>query len=349
MSTPTDATAIGQSASGETAATDTEDASSDSNIEVSETDDRTTSSNEITHEDTLFKPGHRACAGCGPALAMRYITEATGKNTIISMATGCMEVISSPFPESSWGVSWVHDVFANAAGVASGIEAAYRAFDRKHDDGYTDHDDVNFVVIAGDGATFDIGIRSLSGMMERGHDILYICYDNEAYMNTGIQRSSATPMGAATTTSPPGEESLGNDTLKKNMPAIAADHGCSYVATASIAYPMDFKEKIESALEYDGPKYIQVSAPCMLGWEFDPEKTIEVSRLGVHTGMHPLFEIVEGELENVMSLPDRKPVDIYLEAQGRFDHLFEQSDGRTVIEELQAFIDKRATELGFDG
>jgi pyruvate ferredoxin oxidoreductase beta subunit len=303
---------------------------------------------EISHDDDLFTPGHRACAGCAPALAMRHLTEATGENTIVAMATGCMEVVSSPFPESSWQVSWVHDVFANAAGVASGIEAAYRAFDSKDRDVFMDAEDVNFVVAAGDGATFDIGIRSLSGMMDRGHDILYVCYDNEAYMNTGIQRSSATPFGASTTTSPPGEESFGDDTTKKDMPAIAAAHGCSYVATASIGYPQDFKDKVRRGLEQGGPTYVQVSTPCMLGWEFDPEDTVTVAKLAVETGLHPLYEVVDGELEDVKRIRDRKPVREYLELQGRFDHLFEQDGGAEVVADLQSFVDERADELGLD-
>jgi pyruvate ferredoxin oxidoreductase beta subunit len=303
---------------------------------------------EISHDDDLFTPGHRACAGCAPALAMRHLTEATGENTIVAMATGCMEVVSSPFPESSWQVSWVHDVFANAAGVASGIEAAYRAFDSKDRDVFMDAEDVNFVVAAGDGATFDIGIRSLSGMMDRGHDILYVCYDNEAYMNTGIQRSSATPFGASTTTSPPGEESFGDDTTKKDMPAIAAAHGCSYVATASIGYPQDFKDKVRRGLEQGGPTYVQVSTPCMLGWEFDPEDTVTVAKLAVETGLHPLYEVVDGELEDVKRIRDRKPVREYLELQGRFDHLFEQEGGEDVVADLQSFVDERADELGLD-
>lgn len=303
----------------------------------------------ITYEDDLFVPGHRACAGCGPALAMRYITETTGPNTIIGMATGCMEVISSPFPESSWRVSWIHNVFANAAGVMSGVEAAYRAFDRMAaDDAYLDHDEVNFVVVAGDGATFDIGMRSLSGMMDRGHDVLYICYDNEAYMNTGIQRSSATPRGAETTTSPAGRESLGDDTPKKDMPAIAVAHGAPYVATASIGYPQDFKEKIARALSYEGSKYIQVSAPCMLGWEFEPKETVSVAKLAVETGLHPLFEVADGELDDVKRISTRKPVRDYFKRQGRFDHLFEDEEGEAVIEQLQAFVDERAESMGLD-
>lgn len=303
---------------------------------------------ELTYEDELFAPGNRACAGCGPALTMRHLAEAAGEDTILTMPTGCMEVISSPFPESAWQFSWIHNVFANGAGVASGIEAAYRAFDEKGYEEYMDYDDVNFIVAGGDGATFDIGIRSLSGMMDRGHDILYVCYDNEAYMNTGIQRSSSTPFGASTTTSPPGEESFGDDQTKKDMPAIAAAHGCSYVATASIGYPQDFKEKVEKGLEREGPTYLQVSSPCMLGWDFEPEDTVTVAKLGVDTGMTPLIEVVDGELEDVKRIRNRRPVREYLELQGRFAHLFEKDDGEDVIGQLQEHVDERAEELGLD-
>jgi pyruvate ferredoxin oxidoreductase beta subunit len=303
---------------------------------------------EISHDDDLFAPGHRACAGCGPALVLKHLTEVTGENTIVANATGCMEVISSPWPESAWGTSWIHNIFENAASVAAGVEAAYKAFDKKGKEEFENHDDVNFVALGGDGATFDIGIRALSGMMERGHDILYIAYDNEAYMNTGIQRSSGTPMGASTTTSPSGDESLGNDTHKKDMPAIAAAHGCNYVATASIGEPHDFRKKVEKALEHDGPKYIQIQAPCMLGWEFDSSQTIEVARKAVETGMYPLFEMEYGEITDVKKIRDREPVEDYLEMQGRFKHLFENEEGEELIEEMQAYIDERAEDLGLD-
>jgi pyruvate ferredoxin oxidoreductase beta subunit len=303
---------------------------------------------EFDHEEDLFKAGHRACAGCGPALAMKYITEATGENTIIAQATGCMEVVSSPYPESAWDVSWIHNIFENAASIAGGVEAAYRAFDNKDIEGYMDHDDVNFVAIGGDGATFDIGFRALSGMWDRGHDVLYIAYDNEAYMNTGIQRSSSTPPGASTTTSPAGRESYGEDRPKKDMPAIALAHGLEYVATASIAKPTDFKNKIQTALALDGPKYIQVHSPCMLGWEFDPKDTVTVARLAVETGVQPLLEWVEGDLESTIQVGDRKPVEEYLEVQGRFSHLFNKEGGAEVIEEMQSFVDDRAAEFDLD-
>lgn len=303
---------------------------------------------KFKHDEDLFCSGHRACPGCGGALASKFVTEATGPNTIMAMPTGCMEVTTTPYPESSWGISWIHNIFENSAAVASGVESAYRSFKKRGKEGYSDPEDVNFVVLAGDGATFDIGIRSLSGMLERGHDILYICYDNEAYMNTGIQRSSSTPIGAETTTSPAGEESLGENVHKKDMPSIAAAHGIKYVATASVSYPEDFKRKVKKALEYDGPKYIQVFAPCPRGWRHEAEKSIEIGRLAVETGLYPLYEMEDGEVTNVKEISDRKPVTEYLEKQARFKHLFEKENGDEVINKLQEIADKNAEELGLE-
>ncbi len=302
----------------------------------------------FNHEEDLFCPGHRACPGCGAALTSKFVTEVTGPNTIMSMPTGCMEVTTTPYPESAWGISWIHNIFENAAAVAGGIERAYRSFKRRGKKGYTDYDDVNFVVLAGDGATFDIGIRSLSGMMERGHDVLYICYDNEAYMNTGIQRSSSTPIGASTTTSPAGKESLGEDIHKKDMPSIAAAHGLEYIATASIAYPEDFKKKVEKALEIEGPKYIQIFAPCPRGWRHESKNSIKIARLAVETGLYPIYEMENGEITNVKKLKERKPVEEYLKAQGRFKHLFKQEGGDKVVEELQSIADHNAKKIGID-
>ena len=201
----------------------------------------------------LFSAGHRACGGCGPALAARLLLKATGKDVIIVASTGCMEVFSTPYPETAWEVPWIHSLFENAAAVASGIEASLKKQGRNE----------KIVCICGDGATFDIGVLCISGAFERGHDITYICYDNEAYMNTGIQRSGATPYGASTTTSPAGTCSPGNLLPKKDMPAILAAHGAPYVATASVAYPADFMKKVERAINTPGPCYIQVHTPWM--------------------------------------------------------------------------------------
>jgi len=312
----------------------------------SEHQDRT---DEITHEDDLWNPGHRACAGCGPALAMKYVTEVAGEDTIVSNATGCMEVVSTPYPESAWGTSYIHNIFENAASVAAGVEAAYQSFDRRKPDEFTNTDDLNMIAIGGDGATSDIGFRALSGMLERGHDVLYIMYDNEAYMNTGIQRSSQTPFGAETTTSPPGEVSIGNDTHKKDMASIVADHGVEYVATSSIAYPQDYKDKIEKALEVDGPKFIHVYAPCPVGWDHEADKTVELARLAVETGIFPVFEMEDGEVTNVRTVTDRKPVEEFLKHQGRFKHLFGDEKDEETIEEIQSFVDGRAEDLDIDG
>ncbi|HKL30653.1 MAG TPA: thiamine pyrophosphate-dependent enzyme [Natrialbaceae archaeon] len=304
---------------------------------------------EIDHEDDLWNPGHRACAGCGPALAMKYVTEVAGEDTIVANATGCMEVVSTPYPESAWGTSYIHNIFENAASVAAGVEAAYQSFDRRKPDEFTSTDDLNLIAIGGDGATSDIGFRALSGMLERGHDVLYIMYDNEAYMNTGIQRSSQTPYGAETTTSPPGEVSIGNDTHKKDVASIVADHGVEYVATSSIAYPQDYKNKIETALEVDGPKFIHVYAPCPVGWNFEADMTVELARLAVETGIFPVFEMEDGEMTNVRTVKDRKPVEEFLKHQGRFKHLFGDEKDEETIGEIQSFVDGRAEDLGIDG
>ncbi len=303
---------------------------------------------KFKRDKDLFCPGHRACPGCGAALASKLVTETTGPNTIMAMPTGCMEVTTTPYPESAWGISWIHNIFENAAAVAGGVETAYRAFGKRGKDGYMDHDNVNFVVLAGDGATFDIGIRSLSGMMERGHDVLYICYDNEAYMNTGIQRSSSTPIGASTTTSPAGKESFGEDVHKKDMPSIAAAHGLEYVATASVAYPEDFKRKVKKALEIEGPKYIQVFAPCPRGWRHESAKSIKIARLAVETGLYPIYEMEKGKITRVKELEDRKPVEEYLKEQGRFKHLFKKEGGEEIIKQLQEIADKNAEKIGID-
>ena len=304
---------------------------------------------EFDYDDAGFAPGHRACSGCGPAIVARHVVDEAGENTIVVNPTGCMEVVSSPFPESAWGVSWIHNVFANAPGVASGVEAAYRSFTRRGREEFEDHEDVNFIVFAGDGATFDIGMRSLSGMFERGHDVLYVCYDNEAYMNTGVQRSGSTPPGAHTTTTPSSEYSTGENSPKKDMPAIAAAHGVEYVATASISDPIDFRKKVSRGLEVDGPAYVQVLSPCPVGWGFDGSETIEMGELAVETGVYPIYEMEHGEVTSAKTVRDRKPVEAYLERQDRFSHLFGGEAGEETIESIQAEIDAQAEELGIDG
>ncbi len=283
-------------------------------------------------EEELFSKGHRACSGCGAALALRLALKAAGKNVIVVQPTGCMEVVSTPYPETSWKVPYIHVAFENAAAVASGVEAALKALGKK--------DRVKVLAIGGDGGTVDIGFQALSGMLERGHDVVYICYDNEAYMNTGVQRSGSTPLGAATTTSPAGKVSFGEDRPKKDMPRIVAAHNIPYVATASVAFPLDYMEKVRKALEVKGPAYIHVLAPCPPGWGYDSAKTIELARLAVDTGMWILYEIENGKERITYKPTVKKPVEEYLRAQKRFRHL-----SKDIIQRIQEEIDKRWKEI----
>ncbi len=278
-------------------------------------------------EGERFAPGHRACIGCGEALAVRLVCKALGDNVIIANATGCIEIISSQLPYTSWNVPWIHTLFENTAAVASGIEAGLKAMTRK---GRKPRQDIKAVAMAGDGGTSDIGIQALSGALERGHDFLYICYDNEAYMNTGIQRSSATPYGASTTTSPTGKVSIGQVTWKKDMPAIAAAHNIPYVATACPSYFRDLINKVEKAVATKGPSYIHILSVCPTGWRCPTELTIRIGRLAVETGIFPLYEVENGKYKLNVNLPKLKPVTDYLKLQGRFRHLSED-----IINEIQ--------------
>jgi pyruvate ferredoxin oxidoreductase beta subunit len=289
---------------------------------------------------SLLKPGHRGCAGCCDALAGKFVLDALGENTIVVSPTGCLEVFTTPYPESAWGVPWIHSLFENAAAVASGVEVALKALGKKND--------TKIVAIGGDGATLDIGLQAISGAFERGHNFTYICVDNEAYMNTGVQRSGGTPLYASTTTSPAGRVSFGNPQHKKNMPAIMAAHGSPYVATASVAYAPDMIRKVKKAAEVKGPTYVHVHAPCCTGWRFEGSKTIEVGKLAVETAMWPLYEMENGVVTNVRKLKNRKPVEEYLKAQGRFKHLFTMEGGLEEIKKIQAIADWNVKHFGLE-
>jgi len=268
-----------------------------------------------------FAPGHRACMGCGEALAVRLVCKALGRNVIIANATGCMEIVSSPLPYTSWEVPWIHTLFENTAAVASGIEAGIKVLSRKGK--YSRKTKV--VAMAGDGGTADIGLQALSGALERGHNLIYICFDNEAYMNTGIQRSSATPLGASTTTSPAGKVSIGQTTWKKNMPAIAAAHDIPYVATACHSYPFDLMNKINKAMKVEGPSYIHILSVCPTGWRLPSDLTIRAGRLAVETGIFPLYAIEEGRYTLNFDFLQLRPVEDYFKLQGRFRHLTKET------------------------
>ena len=269
-----------------------------------------------------FAPGHRACIGCGEALAVRLACKAAGSNIIVANATGCMEVVSTQLPFTAWCMPWIHTLFENTAAVASGAEAAYKAMIRK---GKLADRGVKFVAMAGDGGTSDIGLQALSGALERGHDLLYICFDNEAYMNTGIQRSSATPFGASTTTSPAGKVSMGQKTWKKNMPAIAAAHDIPYVATASPSYPFDLMDKVAKGVAVSGPAYVHVLSVCPTGWRSAPDLSVRLGRLAVESGIFPLYEIENGTYKLSFDPGELRPIQDYMKLQGRFRHLSEET------------------------
>ena len=284
-----------------------------------------------------FLPGHRACAGCAQAAAVRLIMEVAAPKCVVANATGCLEVFSTPHPESAWGVPWVHSLFENTAAVAAGLEAAL-----KHQGKL---DDIRVLAFGGDGATLDIGFGALSGMFERGHDVAYFCMDNEAYMNTGVQRSGATPFGASTTTSPAGRESLGKERPKKDLPAIAAAHGIPYVATASMSIFSDLRRKTKKALETRGPKYVQVHVPCPPGWGYDEKNTVEMGRLAVDCGLYPLVEWENGEVVRVRKIKPI-PVEEYLKPQRRFRHLFRSEEGKVQIAKIQEMAQANIEKYG---
>ena len=280
-----------------------------------------TYASRLMPREEYFTSGHRSCQGCGEALAVRWVCKAIGKDAIIAHATGCMEIVSSGWPQTAWMHPWLHVAFENTSAVASGIESALKILSRK---GKLKGPMPKVVAMGGDGGTSDIGLQSLSGAMERGHNFTYICWDNEAYMNTGIQRSSSTPYGAMTTTSPPGKLSIGQHTQKKNMMAIAVAHGIPYVATASPSYMFDLYFKVRKAIETPGPAYIHVLSVCPTGWRSATDLSVRLGRLAVETGVFPLYEVVNGRYHLTVEMPKLRPVQDYLKPQGRFRHLREK-------------------------
>src|SRR5580765_7910171 len=280
--------------------------------------------------------GHRACQGCGEALGARYAIdaamEATQRQLVAANATGCLEVFSTPYPETSWQIPWIHSLFGNAAAVATGIAAAMKAKGRN---------DVRVIAQGGDGGTTDIGFGCLSGMFERNDDVLYICYDNEAYMNTGVQRSSATPPGARTATTMAVGPQPGADFGKgKNLPRIAMAHEIPYVATATVDDLHDLEAKVEHAMGVHGARYIHILVPCPLGWGSASHDTIKLARLAHESGLFPVFEAVFGEVSNVSKIRRRVPVEDYLKPQRRFAHLFGQTPDVATIGHLQSIADR---------
>jgi pyruvate ferredoxin oxidoreductase beta subunit len=286
--------------------------------------------------------GHRACQGCGEALGARYALDAAMRATdgrlIAANATGCLEVFSTPYPESSWQLPWIHSLFANAPAVASGIAAALKVKGRT---------DIRVVGQGGDGGTVDIGFACLSGMFERNDDVLYVCYDNEAYMNTGVQRSGATPPAARTSTTKPVGDTNGNAFGQgKNAPLIAMAHEIPYVATATVADLHDLEAKVERAMELHGARYLHVFVPCPLGWGSASADTIKVARLAKETGFFPVFEAERGDVVAVSKIRRRVPVTEYLRIQKRFAHLFADPPQTEVIARIQAIADRNVERFG---
>lgn len=278
-----------------------------------------------------LSPGHRACAGCGQMIAARVVVEALGPNVIIANTTGCLEVTTTSYPESAWGMPWIHSLFENASAVASGILAALKQKGDKK---------TKVVAQGGDGGAFDIGIGLISGMWERDENILYICYDNESYANTGIQASAATPWAASTTTTPAGSgptiDAIGSHQRKKDMIAIALAHSLPYVAQSTSGFLEDITRKVKKAITIKGPSYIQILTPCVPGWKIESNQAIKMGKLAAQTGLYPLLEYEDGQLINTLKIP--KPqlkVDEYLKLQGRFKHLFKNKKGQEQINYIQ--------------
>ncbi|MBS1154928.1 MAG: pyruvate ferredoxin oxidoreductase, beta subunit [Proteobacteria bacterium] len=296
---------------------------------------------EIERTNSL-NSGHRACQGCGEALGARYAIDAamkaTGNQMIACNATGCLEVFSTPYPETSWQIPWIHSLFGNTAAVATGVAAAMKVKGRK---------EVRVIAQGGDGGTTDIGFGCLSGMFERNDDVLYICYDNQAYMNTGVQRSSATPPAARTATTMPVGEEPGNAWGQgKNMPQLAMAHGIPYVATATVADLHDLEAKVKRAMEFRGARYIHIFVPCPLGWGSASHDTIRLARLAKETGLFPVYEAEHGEVVNVSPIRVKTPVEEYLKPQRRFAHLFGKQPKVEVIARFQEVADRNIRKFG---
>lgn len=294
----------------------------------------------------MIAPGHNACAGCGQMIAARTVANTLGPDTIIANSTGCLEVTTSAYPMSSWQMPWIHSVFENAAAIASGILAGLKqkGMDKK----------IKVVAQGGDGGTFDIGFGLISGMWERDENILFVCYDNEAYSNTGMQASGATPWGSSTTTTPSGSgptiDAIGSHQRKKNMLDIALAHRLKYVAQSTAGYVEDIAAKVKKAVEIEGPAYIQILSPCIPGWKIKPNEAMKAGRLAAQTGLYPLLEYENGVLTKTLKVPAEKlKVDEYLKMQGRFAHLFKTEQGKEQIKFIQEIADANIEKYGLGG
>jgi pyruvate ferredoxin oxidoreductase beta subunit len=295
---------------------------------------------QLSTKPDLLSGGHRACAGCtGPSL-IRQALLAADTPLVCGSATGCMEVVTTIFPYTAWRTPFIHNAFENSAATMSGVEAAYRSLKRQG----KINKDIRFIAWGGDGGTYDIGFQSLSGAMERGHRMLYICYDNEGYMNTGIQRSGSTPIGTATTTTPVGKKLTGKQQFNKDLTAAIIAHNVPYVAQASVHNFRDFMEKVQKALATDGPTFINALAPCNRGWRVKLEDSVAVARVAWETCFWPLYEVENGKWKITAMPKEKKPITEWLQMQGRFSHLF-KAQNQPIVEKMQAEIDRRWNAL----
>jgi pyruvate ferredoxin oxidoreductase beta subunit len=295
---------------------------------------------EISKKEVLISSGHRMCAGCGAPTVVKMVLLASDYPVIASNATGCLEVSTCISDYTAWKIPWIHSAFENAAATISGVETMYRSLKKQG----VISKEIKFVAFGGDGGTYDIGLQSLSGAMERGHDMLYICYDNGAYMNTGIQRSSATPRGADTTTRPAGTVIPGKTEPRKNLTRIMAAHDIPYAAQASPSHWMDLMKKVKKAFEIKGPKFMNIISPCNRGWRSRTDDSIMLSRLAVDTCYWPLYEIEDGVTKITFTPKEKKPIADFLKAQGRFKHLF-KPENEWVIKKLQEDVDREWERL----
>jgi pyruvate ferredoxin oxidoreductase beta subunit len=296
---------------------------------------------ELSRREDRLEGGHRLCGGCGASIAVRQVLLGAGETPVVAgCATGCLEVSTTIYPYSSWKVPFIHNAFENAAATISGVEAAFKGLQRA---GKVPADKkVKFVAFGGDGGTYDIGLQSLSGAMERGHDMVYVCYDNGAYMNTGIQRSGATPLGAWATTAEVGSVGQGKEQRRKDLTSIIAAHNIPYVAQASISDWKDLTAKAEKAFAADGAAFINVFAPCPRGWRIPHDMTVEIAKLAVDTAFWPLFEVVDAEWKMTtrrVTRENRRPIEEFLKPQGRFKHLFKPGN-EELLAKVQEEVDR---------
>jgi pyruvate ferredoxin oxidoreductase beta subunit len=291
---------------------------------------------DLSKREERFVSGHRLCPGCGAAIVVKLVLSAIEKPVVVGCATGCLEVASTIFPFSSWTSPFIHSAFENVAATMSGVEPAYRSLKKQ---GKMDKDIV-FVAFGGDGGTYDIGLQSLSGAAERGHKIIYICYNNQAYMNTGIQRSGATPKGASTSTSPAGKVIPGKVQFQKDLTEIMVAHEVPYVATSIIGRWNDLVSKVEKASKTDGFSFINVLSPCRLGWPHDPVLTLEITRVAADTCVWPVYEVVNGKYKITYKPKEKKPITEWLKMQGRFAHLL-KPENESLLKSIQDEVDRK--------